>query len=121
MLCAWCFQFCTTSTLTFGRFSEVGLLAILTDVFVEKPCKRPYLCSKWSEEMVIELHYHIRLPSHLSHPLGVQFAHFLVPEVLVYLLPTCCCERAHAGVNKFFVARHLFPVPLRSRVKGELI
>ena len=31
---AWCFHFCTTSICIFGKFSEVGLLAILTDVFV---------------------------------------------------------------------------------------
>ena len=47
-------------------------------LFVGKPCKRQYLCSRRSEQMVIELDSHIRLPSPFSHPLGAQSAHFPV-------------------------------------------
>ena len=48
MLCAWCFQFCTTSTLTFGRFSEVGLLAI----FDRRLCRHALQASVPVLEMV---------------------------------------------------------------------
>ena len=75
-----CFQFYPNSTFTFGQLSDVFRLAILTDVFVfvDKPCKRRYLCSRRSEQMVIELDSHTRVPSTFSHPRGPQFAHFFV-------------------------------------------
>ena len=101
----WCFQLCTTPTFTFGQFSEMGRLAILTDVclVVDRPCKRQYLCSRRSEQMVIELDSHSRVTSPFSHPRGAQFAHFPGPEVLVYLLHHfCCCERAAHVVCKLW-------------------
>ena len=70
--------------------------------------------------MVIELHYHIRLPSHLSHPLGVQFAHFPVFLDLKFsfvLFPLVVASALLMWYEQFFAARQLFPLPQRPEVK----
>ena len=95
-LYAWCFQFCTTSTFTFGQFPEVGLLAIFDR---RLSIRRQTLQASVPvlETVRTNAHSNIRLPSPYSHPLGAQFAHFPVfrgLEVLVCLLHHCVIASA---------------------------
>ena len=98
-----CFQLCTTSTFTFGQFSEVGLLAIFTDVTLRRQTLQ-------ASVPVLET---VRTNGHragLSHSCPFTFRPSTCcpvralscvpgPEVLVCLLHhcCCCCERARFG------------------------
>ena len=119
---AWCFQICTTSTFTFGQFSDVGLLAILTDVspFVDKLCKRQYLCSRRSEHMPFEHSSPFTFSAIHLTPSSRTFL-FSWPEVLVCLLHHCVyCERAtHVVCKLWTVVCGTAAVSSLAAIKGE--
>ena len=106
------------------QLSEVGLLAVLTDAFafVDKPCKRQYLCSRRSKQMAIELDSHIRVLPPFSHPSGPQFAHFLVFLGLMFsfiFFATCCWERApHVVCKLCTIVRGTATVSSPAAIKG---
>lgn len=102
---------------------EVGLLAILTDVFafVDILCKRQYLCSRRSRKMVIQVDFSLscRITIQPSTLCPVSRTPLCLLAYGSRCLPhhVCCVLRMYyASCGKLFVALQLFPLP-RSRVK----